>query len=453
MANSFRQAVVPLYLFACLILGGSAQGVWSNMLLQLAGVGMIAWVAMSPPDERLTRPAKQLLGLAVAAVTIVTLQLVPLPPSIWPELGGRRAIAQEFRLLGIDVPAFSLSLTPFATFATVLTLIPPLAVLCAMFRMQAYRPVGLVGALLLGTFAGVLLGILQVTSPDPLTSPWYLYAQVNWGAATGFFANANHMATLLLMCLPFLAAMLASARGGNVQRYSAVFAIAAGAAVVLVVGIVLNGSLASYVLAVPVVVASAMLIIPPGRSARRWIGLAAGLSLIAGVGFLWMRPVSSSLAVQAATSVHSRAEMLATTLTAARNFLPFGAGVGSFRKVYPLFENPDSIVPTVVNHAHNDYAELLLETGVIGALLIAAFLVWWVAAVRRVWSDRGEGHYARAASIASAVILVHSLVDYPLRTAAVSAGFAMSLALMAQRRAPVRVEKTDLRPTRHIAFS
>jgi O-antigen ligase len=247
--------------------------------------------------------------------------------------------------------------------------------------------------------------------------------------------------------------MLASARGGNVQRYSAVFATVAGAAVVLVVGVVLNGSLAGYVLAVPVIVASAILIIPRGRLARRWIALAAGLLLIAGVGFLWMRPVSSSLAVQAATSVHSRAEMIATTLTAARNFLPFGSGVGSFRKVYPLFENPDSILPTVVNHAHNDYAELLLETGVIGALLTAAFLVWWVAAVRRVWRDRGEGHYARAASIASAVILVHSLVDYPLRTAAVSAGFAMSLALMAQRRAQAKVEKTDLRPTRHLAFS
>jgi O-antigen ligase len=453
VASFSRQAVVPVYLFACLILGGSAQGAWSNMLLQLAGVGLIAWAAMTRGGEPLTHPAKQLLALAIVAVTVVTLQLVPLPPSIWPQLGGRRAIAQEFGLLGIEVPAFSLSLTPFRTFATLLTLIPPLAVLCAMCRMHAHRPGGLVAALVLGTFAGVLLGILQVTSPDPLTSPWYLYEQVNWGAATGFFANANHMATLLLMCLPFLAALLASARGGNVQRYSAVLAIVAGAAVVVIIGIVLNGSLAGYVLAVPVIVASAMLIIPPGRSARPWIGLAAGVSMVVGVGFLWMRPVSSSLGVQAATSVHSRAEMVATTLTAARDFLPFGSGVGSFRNVYPLFENPDSIVPTVVNHAHNDYAELLLETGVAGALLIAAFLAWWVAAALRVWSDRGEGHFARAASIASAIILVHSLVDYPLRTAAISAGFAMSLALMAQRRAPATVEKTDLRPARHIAFS
>jgi hypothetical protein len=57
--------------------------------------------------------------------------------------------------------------------------------------------------------------------------------------------------------------------------------------------------------------------------------------------------------------------------------------------------------------------------------------------------------FALAGAIASAAILLHSLVDYPLRTAAISAVFAMSLALIIQSRRTVRSEK-DLRPTRHL---
>ena len=59
---------------------------------------------------------------------------------------------------------------------------------------------------------------------------------------------------------------------------------------------------------------------------------------------------------------------------------------------------------------------------------------------------------ARAASIASAAILAHSLVDFPLRTAAISAAFAMFAALLADRRQPIASDPGDLRPTRHFVL-
>ena len=453
MGSRARQAIAPVYLFACLLLGGSAQGIWANMLLQLVGLALIGWAALSHAEEPLTRPAKQLFVLATLGVALVALQLVPLPPSVWTHLGGRETIAEGYRLLGMELPALPISVTPFATFATLLTLIPPVAMLCMMLRLRADQPSWLVIALLLGAFAGILLGALQVTSADPLNSPWYLYESTNFGVATGFFANANHMASLLVVCLPFLAALLASVRGGNVQRYSAVAALVLGSVVVLVIGIVLNGSLAGYALASPVLVASALLVMPAGSAVRRWIGIAAVLLLVAALSALWLRPVGSNFGTQAATSVTSREQMFATTMAATKEFLPLGSGLGSFRRVYPLFENPDTIVPTIVNHAHNDYAELALETGLPGLVLIALFLVWWAAAARRAWSSPDASHYARAASIASAAILVHSIVDYPLRTAAISTIFAMCLAFLAQRRAPARAEKADLRSTRHLSFS
>jgi hypothetical protein len=86
-------------------------------------------------------------------------------------------------------------------------------------------------------------------------------------------------------------------------------------------------------------------------------------------------------------------------------------------------------------------------------LVLIAFLIWWGRAALSAWASADNRPYARAASIASAAILVHSLVDFPLRTAAISACFAMCLALLAARPpAPAR-DKSELRPTRHVVVS
>ncbi len=74
-----------------------------------------------------------------------------------------------------------------------------------------------------------------------------------------------------------------------------------------------------------------------------------------------------------------------------------------------------------VNHAHNDYLELLLETGLPGLLLMLAFLGWFVFQTTRVWRSPFASLFAKAATIAAAAILVHSIVDYPLRTAGIVA--------------------------------
>jgi O-antigen ligase len=450
MASSVRQAVGPFYLLLCLLLGGSAQGIWTTALLQLLGLGLIAWAAASGSAEPLGRPARYLLWLILAGLAVVAAQLIPLPPSLWPHLGGREGIAGGYAILGTPVPSLPLSVAPYETLATILTLLPPLGLLCAMIVLKAYRPLWLVLTLLAGTFAGILLGALQVADPNPMSS-WYLYRQVSIGVATGFFANANHMALLLVITIPFLAALLAAARGANVQRYSAAVALVAGAVLVVVVGIALNRSLAGYGLAVPVLALSALIVLPARTALRRWIGVTAALLFLGAAVALATRPVDD-VDFGASTSVHSRAAILATATDAISDFLPFGSGLGTFREVYKLYEDHDAVIPVVINHAHNDYAELALETGVPGMLVLAAFLVWWAVAAARVWRSADAGPYAKAASIASAAILIHSLVDFPLRTSAVAACFAMCLALLVERRARPAAERADFRPTRHIVL-
>ena len=451
MPSLVKSSVAPAYLLACLILGGSAQGIWQNTLLQLAGLGIIAWAAATG-DEPLPKSAQALMLILIAAFVIVVLQLIPLPTSLWAH-GLRMRIAEGYSLLGRPVPSLPLSLTPYASLSTLLAIIPPLAMFCAILRLGAFRASWLAAALLAGAVAGITLGALQVVAPGA-ASPWYLYHETNRGVAVGFFANANHMADLLVCGLPFIAALAAGGRSRNIQRYSALLIILAGAALLLVVGIALNGSLAGYTLAVPAIAASILIVAPAQRSVRVPVAIIAGLALVAAVAAMASTSIGSSrIGQEASGSVESRQEILKTTGRAIRDTMPFGSGLGSFVKVYPLYESADHVTPEYVVHAHNDYAELALELGLAGVLLIGVFLAWWMAAARAGWRTGGGGPYARAASIASAVILVHSVVDFPLRTAAISATFAMCLALLINRRPAQRQDPADLRPARHLVVN
>ncbi|MER8848745.1 MULTISPECIES: O-antigen ligase family protein [Mesorhizobium] len=78
------------------------------------------------------------------------------------------------------------------------------------------------------------------------------------------------------------------------------------------------------------------------------------------------------------------------------------------------------IFKSYVNHAHNDYLELALEGGLPVILLMVAYAVLLSASSAVI---RGEP-LQKAAFLSLAFLLVHSLVDYPLRTAALAMTFA-----------------------------
>lgn len=453
MTPTARQLVVPGYLFLCLLLGGSAQGVWGNMILQLLGVALIGWAVVAPAKQKMLQPARQLLILALAAIAIVILQLVPLPPSLWTGLGPRQAIADGYQILGLALPALPVSLTPYRTIDSLLSAIPPLAVFLGVVRLKAFRAVFAACAIIAGAVAGIALSALQVSSAQAAGSPWYLYPVTNVGFGVGFFANANHMASLLLISLPFIAALAAAARGSNVQRYSAFLAVTAGLAILVLLGIGLNGSFAGYGLVLPVAVASLLVVI---RVGRRGFSALIGLSLVLMAGAVAVIATTDvgrdRFGAGAADSTSSRIEIWKPTLEITRDYLPLGTGLGSFRQVYAMHEDPDRVTSTYSIHAHNDYAQWAMETGLPGLLVLILFLVWWTRAVLGIWGNADSGAFAKAASIASAAVLVHSLVDFPLRTSAVAACFAFCLALLADRRSPQAANPGDFRPTRHLVI-
>ena len=181
------------------------------------------------------------------------------------------------------------------------------------------------------------------------------------------------------------------------------------------------------------------------------IGLA--LLLVAGVAAISTAPVQSRFAgPEAQASVESRKERFSTTAQIAGDFAPVGSGLGSFSDAYKLYENPGEVTRTYVTHAHNDYLEIAAELGVPGVLLLLLFLAWWARAAVSPWRTASTDAYARAATIASAAILAHSFVDFPLRTAAISSLFAACIVLMVRPWvSSTGKSASDLWPTRHLS--
>ena len=447
--SNIRQAVAPAYLFLCIVMGGSAQGIFSNLALQLMGVTILAWAFLTQMPLKDSRPARQLGWLAAAVVALVLLQLVPLPPAIWSQLPGRQLVVDGFRLLGQPLPWMPLSLAPADTIATAMALLPPLAMLALILRLGAYRDSWLLIALLCATFISVGLGVLQVQGSGP-----YLYAQANLGAASGLFANANHMATLLLVSIPFLVA-LGTRRWRQSPRTNdrlLTVTLAGGAAIVVLLGIVTNHSFALLVIGAPVVGAAALQLIPPGRVRLGRLAAMLGLLFLAGTAVLAVM-VASGISTSNQTSVNIRADIWKHSIEAIGDQAPGGSGIGTFPSLYPQYEDPATVERTYINHAHNDYLEIALETGVPGMVLLLLFFTWWSSRAFAIWRSPNAAELARAACVASAAILLHSLVDYPLRTAGIATSMAMALALMAdpaRRRHQVRL--AELRPTRHLTL-
>ena len=451
MKEAVRSAIVPVYVFLCILLGGSVQGIWGNMALQLLGIAIFAWIILTADSLRLSGSAKSLFGIAAAIVALLLLQLVPLSPDLWQVLPGREPIAHGFALLGRNAPWLPLSLAPYETIAAAMTLIPPLAVLTAMVVGRAYRPGWLVLAILAGALASVLLGALQVSSASPTQAPWYLYRRTNHGAAVGFFANSNHMATLLVVSLALLAAFVAAlrARAQDQKSTSAVVLVAVAGLVTLIVGIALNGSLAALLLGLPVAAVSIAFFLSQRRRLRFPV-LALALVSVAAVAVVYMSPLQDRLIASNATSFESRQKFWSNSISAIGDHWLLGSGVGSFPQIYPRYEDPRVVSRTFVNHAHNDYLEVALETGIPGILLIIAFFGWWLGRTSAIWRASAADRFAQAATIATAAILTHSLVDYPLRTSAMAAIFAACLAMMVQPRLRDPESPEDLWPTRHL---
>jgi len=171
-----------------------------------------------------------------------------------------------------------------------------------------------------------------------------------------------------------------------------------------------------------------------GSERRRIIRVAVIANLIALLVAFQFGFVGFADRISEALNSDLRRPLLSITLKAAKDYFPLGSGVGTFTPVYQRYEPLDYLQEAYVNRAHNDWLESWLEGGLLSAAVACALVACYVIFAYRSWRtaspNSGLTAYARAGSICVGLLLVHSLVDYPLRTIALMVIAAISCAFM-----------------------
>jgi len=410
--------------------GASREHALRMAVIELAALPLLVIAAERLIRSGVWRRHRFALGLLAGLAAIPLIQLIPLPPAIWTGLGGRDPLVLALDLAGVQPGWIPLSITPDLTWQSFLALLPPVAAFLAVLTAPQPLTARLITLYLLAAVAGVLIGAAQLAIGDQRLYPW---AATNTGLVSGFFANRNHLATLLLACLPFAAVIGATAlRHGDDRRIPLwLGALFIGLAVI---GLAAIRSRAGVILFFPTVILSllaAWIAAGRGRPRPALLGLAgAGAAAVCAVAVFALPPVLARFEAQ--SGPETRFEAWPTIADAAQTWLPLGSGIGSFDAVYRSVEPLDQLDPFYLNQAHNEYLETWLEAGWPGIALIIAFLVWYG---RRLWAAwkapiSREHDFQRAASIALLVMLVHSTVDYPLRTVFMAMMFAVCAAIL-----------------------
>ena len=248
------------------------------------------------------------------------------------------------------------------------------------------------------------------------------------GAIYGSYVNRNHYAGLMemLVPIPLVVASGHMLKGGK-------RALVAFCAVLMATTIFLSGSRGGMIAFVLEVVLFPALTFRTRRSPRVALGsVAVCVLILALLAFLGKGQVLGRLGdLEPGTRLNMTMDWPENVFSAAG---ARAGDLGTFPTVYPSYRS--FYTNLFINEAHNDYAQLLVETGLLGFGL----MLWFLAQVyrrglptSRRWEFTWDGALSLAALLGCTGILIHSFVDFNLQIPANAALFYVLCALAASR--------------------
>jgi len=365
-------------LLVCLVLGGGPhKGPTTVFPLELLALPLAFDIAMRPsPRPGFGWPVYAMVGLIALCFVV---QFVP----------------TQFTALSF------VSRDPGRTLDSLVYVAFALTLFFAFGRLEPADRNRMVPWFLTGVILNVALALTQFAASRGLTIELFPYT-----LGAGFFSNANHFSSLLYAAIPFI-----------IYQFDAIdrLPLASLALVVIVFVEFAAGSTAGIFLSL----GSAMVSIAVIGRVRPL--LRAALVGIVALGAIGLASNPGNLLNVSVDDPLDRPQIALTTLAALQKNLPLGSGYGTFDLIYPSAEPDTAVSRAYINHAHNEPLELVLEGGIPAALAILAYLVllvWRLPAARR-------SQLSMAALCSIGFILLHCLVDYPLRSAALAVVFAL----------------------------
>ena len=419
--------------------GGGSPAPRPELALELLAASILAvWLLAAATREewrRVPLAARLIAGLVVA---LPLLQLIPLPPALWQSLPGRELQREALALVDLDQSWRTISLAPHRTLAALLSLLPPLLMLVLTATLDQRARRRLLWVVLMVGLASLLLGALQLTGGE--NSPAHLYDEVR-PVLTGFQANRNTTADFLLIAMlatVLLVGELADRRLVPANRALVLGLAGVGAAVFALATVLTASRMGIALLPLPLVSALWLLRgwLPLERSTIT--GFIAALLIAALLAMLAARsnPMLASVASRFDFTGELRPQLWRDALVVVREHFPAGVGMGNFVPALLADERLEVVRPFLPNRAHNDYLELLAEAGAAGIAALAA--AGWLVLREgwRAWHDpaRGDADLLAFASCGLAVLALHSMVDYPLRSMSMACLAAVCAAMLMQPR-------------------
>jgi O-antigen ligase len=256
---------------------------------------------------------------------------------------------------------------------------------------------------------------------------FWIYTPRFHGSIYGSYVNHDHYAGLMemLVPIPLVLSMGHLLKGGK-------RVLVASSAVLMATTIFLSGSRGGMIAFVMEVIVFVALIFRSRRNPRAAIGLATVCVLI--LALLIFLGKGQVLGRLGDLGPGIRLDITKDCLKMFSHRPVLGWGLGTFPTVYPGYRS--FYTNLFVNEAHNDYAQLLVETGLLGFALMLWFLIslyrhGWPTS--RSWEFKWAGAISLAALLGCTGILIHSFVDFNLQIPANAALFYVLCALAASK--------------------
>lgn len=280
---------------------------------------------------------------------------------------------------------------------------------------------------------------------------YWTWSTLHGGSIYGPYVNRNHYAGLMEMLAPF-PIVLAASRFTHGNRKLAVAAIGA-----LMAGTIFLSSSRGGMLAFALQMVVLVVLLRPRQNTWKQ-PLVLGTFLVVMIGLLvWL---GGNELTRRLASIQSEAQQEISggvRLTIVRDSLRMwlarpllGWGLGTFPEVYPQFRS--FYTTFFVNEAHNDYVQLLVETGLAGFAVGIWFLVLTFRGARAKledWTETANGTLTAAALLGLVGILLHSFLDFNLQVPANAALFYVLCAIAGSATVP---ESQRLRRRSHHAL-
>ncbi len=294
-------------------------------------------------------------------------------------------------------------------------------------RAEDTRRIFALAMIVFGTLYAFFALAQELTSNGKI---FWIHSPRFHGTIYGSYVNRDHYAGLMemLVPIPLVLAVGHVLKGGK-------RALVGFCAVLMATTIFLSGSRGGMIAFVLETVLFAALTFGRRRSPRAALGSVAVCVLI--LAFLTFLGKVQVLGRLGDLGPDIRLDMAKDSLRMFYHRPVLGWGLGTFPTVYPRYRSFYSNL--FINEAHNDYAQLLVEAGLLGFGL----MLWFLAQVyrhglptSRRWEFKWDGALSLAALLGCTGILVHSFVDFNLQIPANAALFYVLCALAASELSP-----------------